>query len=378
MNIQVWVLLGFCSRDLAAVLIKYTEDGAERWLVVCSAYLSYDSEDPPPSRELEELVQYCENKNLFLIVGCDPNAHHTAWAGTNSNDRGEALVEFLNSSNLEILNQGNESTFCSGSRQEVIDITLGSFGLLASITGWEVSSEPSLSDCRHILFTLWGSVLVSLIRNPKGTNWGSFREGLREKRVRDPKMNMKDEAGLGLAVHWVQQALISTYEDNCPLRPVRKGRKSLRWTSELEPLKREVRRLFNKCQADNNSYSWELYREAQQRYRKEVRKASKETWRTFCSYVNDLPRSARIHRALTRDPKIRLGSLVAPSGKRTQSEGISCLLLTPQIHPLWRGGQYPPLPAIPNVLTGGWLRRLPPVEECDGQLIALPHIKAQA
>jgi len=54
-------------------------------------------------------------------------------------------------------------------------------------------------------------------------------------------MNMKDETGLGLAVHWVQQALISAYENNCPLRPVKKGRKSLRWTLELESLRRGVR-----------------------------------------------------------------------------------------------------------------------------------------
>jgi hypothetical protein len=53
-------------------------------------------------------------------------------------------VEFLNSSNLEILNQGNGPTFCSGNRLEVIDITLGSFGLLETIIGWEVSSEPAL------------------------------------------------------------------------------------------------------------------------------------------------------------------------------------------------------------------------------------------
>jgi acetyl esterase/lipase len=83
-------------------------------------------------------------------------------------------------------------------------------------------------------------------------------------------MSMKDEAGLGLAVHWVQQALISPFEANCPLRPVKKGRKSLRWTSELESLRREVRQLFNKCRGDNNPQSWELYREAQRRYRKEV------------------------------------------------------------------------------------------------------------
>ena len=35
-------------------------------------------------------------------------------------------------------------------------------------------------------------------------------------------MNMKYEAGLGIAIHWVQQALISAYEGKCPLRPVEK------------------------------------------------------------------------------------------------------------------------------------------------------------
>ena len=82
-------------------------------------------------------------------MGCDSNAHHTACGSTNCNGTGESLLEFLNSSNLEIPNRGNESTFCNVSRQEVIDITLGSYGLLESITGWEVSRKPSLSDHRH-------------------------------------------------------------------------------------------------------------------------------------------------------------------------------------------------------------------------------------
>jgi len=68
------VLPGFSCRDLVAILVKYIEDGAERRLVVCSAYLPYDSEDPPPSREIEEIMRYCENENLYIIVGCDYNA----------------------------------------------------------------------------------------------------------------------------------------------------------------------------------------------------------------------------------------------------------------------------------------------------------------
>jgi hypothetical protein len=174
-------------------------------------------------------------------------------------------------------------------------------------------------------------------------------------------MNMKDKAGLGLAIHWIQQALVSAFEDNCPLRPIRKGRKSLRWTRELKLLRKEVRRLFNRSRAKNEPDSWELYRVAQRRYRKEVRKASRKTWRSFVSSVNDLPRAARIHRALSRDPKIRLGSLVAPSGLRTQSEGKTLDLLLATHFP----GSI--------CVEGGVLL----IEEWSGQLILLPHTKVR-
>jgi hypothetical protein len=294
---------------------------------VCSAYLPCDSEDPPPFKELEDLVHYCEKENLYLVVGCDFIALHSVWGSTNCNSRGEDLLEFLNTTNLEILNRGNVPTFCSGGRSEVIDITLGSFRLLEGIISWEVSSEPSPSDHRHILFTLRGSVPVRLIRNPRGTNWGSFKEDLRDRLERGPDMDMKSEAGLGLAIHCVQQALVLAYENNCPLRPVKVGRQSLKWTTELESPRRGVRRLFNACRLNKNPHSWDLYREAQRNYRKEVRKASKNAWRAFCSSIDDLSRSAKLHRALSRNPKIKLGSLVAPTGRHTPSEGETLELL---------------------------------------------------
>ena len=58
----------------------------------------------------------------------------------------QQTVELLNSTNLEIQNQGNDPTFCNSRRLEVTDITLGSLGLSESIKSCEVSSEPSLSD----------------------------------------------------------------------------------------------------------------------------------------------------------------------------------------------------------------------------------------
>jgi len=73
-------------------------------------------------------------------------------------------------------------------------------------------------------------------------------------------MKMKDEAKLGLAILFVQQALISAYEDNCPIKPVRTRRNSLKWTPELESLSTAVRQLFNNCRTYRNSQSWKFYR----------------------------------------------------------------------------------------------------------------------
>jgi hypothetical protein len=53
-NMNIWMLPGFKYIDLVAVLINYNEDEAERRLVVCSANLSYCSEDPLQTRDSEE------------------------------------------------------------------------------------------------------------------------------------------------------------------------------------------------------------------------------------------------------------------------------------------------------------------------------------
>jgi hypothetical protein len=58
-----------------------------------------------------------------------------------------------------------------------------------------------------------------------------------------------------------------------------------------------------------------------------VRKKSRNGWRAFCSNMDELPKSARFHRALSKDPTINLGSLVAPSGRKIQSEGENLELL---------------------------------------------------
>jgi len=75
---------------------------------------------------------------------------------------------------------------------------------------------------------LGGSILVHLIRNPRGTNWDSFREGLKDRLDQGLEINMITEAGKGLSICFVQQVVISAYEDSFPLQPVNTGKFSLK------------------------------------------------------------------------------------------------------------------------------------------------------
>jgi hypothetical protein len=68
-NMNAWVLPGFSFRDLAANLVKYIKDGAERRLVVCSAYLPYDSKDPPPIKGAGRTHALMSNGGSLLNCG---------------------------------------------------------------------------------------------------------------------------------------------------------------------------------------------------------------------------------------------------------------------------------------------------------------------
>jgi hypothetical protein len=81
----------------------------------------HDSDEPPPTKELWDIIDYCHSRKKQLIIECDANAHYILWGSTSTNPRGESFMKYLVSSNLNILNQGNEPTFVVRNRKEVID-----------------------------------------------------------------------------------------------------------------------------------------------------------------------------------------------------------------------------------------------------------------
>jgi hypothetical protein len=58
-TIQAFPLLELCSRDVVTVRLSFKGGESIGDLIVTSAYLPHDSDKPPQSRELQDVVNYC-------------------------------------------------------------------------------------------------------------------------------------------------------------------------------------------------------------------------------------------------------------------------------------------------------------------------------
>jgi hypothetical protein len=58
-----------------AVRMTCTWGGSWEELIIASAYLPYDSDEPPPTKELRDVIDCCGSRKKQL-TGCDANAQH--------------------------------------------------------------------------------------------------------------------------------------------------------------------------------------------------------------------------------------------------------------------------------------------------------------
>lgn len=326
-NLKALTLNELCSQDMATILIKHHIVGGIRELVLASVYLPYDAPDPPPSVELDKLVSYCGAKRLQLLICADANSHSEAWGSSDTNKRGEHLLEFIGSSGLVILNRGKEPTFVTSRRREVIDITLATPLVSNNVARWYVSEEPSFSDHRYVVTELSGSEKeITTSRDPRKTNWNGYREEL-ALRVRQLSAEVKSPLALEHVSNDLQGAIMAAFEMNCPLTRRPATSKSW-WTRELDKLRKNTRRLFG---AARRTGDWDSYARSLTEFNKAVRKAKRKDWRKHCEETTSTPAAAKLQKILSKQPANPLGTLKVPGGGFT-ADGKDTLELMLQTH----------------------------------------------
>ncbi|XP_033243076.1 uncharacterized protein LOC117186416 isoform X1 [Drosophila miranda] len=178
-------------------------ESEEKRLMAASCYMAHDR--PAPPQELRSLVTEAGSKNLQLLIGADANAHHNVWGSPDINDRGESLLDFILSTNLDVANVGEEHTF--------VGPTSGPTGKITLVSDWRVLERPSFSDHKYIQFKreFEHSVrTITVYRNLRNTNWIKFQKTVTSKLAN--LGSVKSEEDIDKSIETLSKGLLDAYQ----------------------------------------------------------------------------------------------------------------------------------------------------------------------
>ena len=309
-------------RDISVVKTVLTlNKGRKVNVLLCSAYLAGD--EALPVREFHNISAYCRDYGTELICGMDANAHNTVWGSTDTNSRGEELLDLFLEQGWEVLNHGEDPTFITVNRSEVLDLSVCSSGLSTHLSGWHVSDTEVLSDHRLIAFDL-GCTFISKVqtRDPRRTDWNAYTTRLQSglPNLQYPNTHQEIER----YEQDISKAIIMAFEASCPSKTVCRKRTCPWWNSQtktsLQYYKQKSKYCFKQYQRLRTTETWEQYKAMRNRYTHTIAQAKRDTWRIFCQEIGSMECIARLSKLLKGRAMPTLGMLKLPSGRVTSSE----------------------------------------------------------
>ncbi|XP_017883620.1 uncharacterized protein LOC108627079, partial [Ceratina calcarata] len=317
-RIKPVLLPQFSDRDITTALMeKNNERSRLSKLIIVSVYMPYDRREPV-SEKLDLLVDWCVQQGISMLVGADANACHILWGSSVTNNRGLKLLDFMNINGLTWLNEGLVPTFSTSIREETLDVTMVSLEIRSALSQWKVLDDLSLSDHRFISFKLLveGVPINRIVSDKKLLNVEKFLESLNDKLRESPK-EYGTPLQIDVYVEFVTDAIMKAAEEALEKKMKRFNGRLPWWNSKLQDLSRKGKSLKRKARRTGRSGDKHKARRAELKLNREIRKAKKNSWRSFCSGLKKTQEIARINRVLERVDQNSLGLLRKRDGTMT-------------------------------------------------------------
>ena len=220
----------FSNEDIVTVGVNNVCQSGDSFIFV-SAYMA--AEEPAPPKLLKDLLVFTENEQIPTIVGTDANAHHTIWGSSDINPRGEDLLAYCVSADLNFCNVGNKPTSRTNTREEVLDLTLVNRCARDRVVGWHVSNVPSFSDHMYIRFLVKSRIRkqAKMFRNVRRTYWNKYVNELEQKlneQILQPVSVPSSKEDIDELANKVHSVITNSYDAACPLR--KSLRKKQKWS----------------------------------------------------------------------------------------------------------------------------------------------------
>ena len=124
-----------------------------------------------------------KNKQIPSTVETDVNAHYAIWRFSNTNRRGEDLLAYSVSADLNFCDVGSNPTFRTKMREEILDFTLVNRCAWDRLVGWNVSNVLSFSYHLYIRFQVKSRIQnqAKMFRNVLRTCCNKYVHELQQK-----------------------------------------------------------------------------------------------------------------------------------------------------------------------------------------------------
>ena len=311
----------FSDEDIVAVRVNNVCRKGDSFVFV-SAYMA--AEQPAPPTLLRDLLIFTENEQIPTIVGTDANAHHTIWGSSDINPRGEDLLAFCVSADLNFCNVGNRPTYRNKIREEVLDLTLVNRCAWDRVVGWHVSNVPSFSDHMYIRFQVKSRIQkqAKMFRNVRRTCWNKYVNELEQKlneRILPPVPVPSSIEDIDVLVNKVHSVITKSYEAACPMRKSLRKKDNIWWNSELASLRKEARGAWKKAMKTKQENDWVAQKLALSNFKKAVRRAKRDSWRSFVESTSSLTATARLVKIIRNNETVRVSNVIKHDGEFTKS-----------------------------------------------------------
>ena len=119
---------------------------------------------------------------------------------------------------------------------------------------------------------------------------------------------------------FLQQALMSSYKNNCPSGPSGAAKVVPWWGDRLQGLRSRARKCCNMINRTKSPAYWDLCRRAQREYTEAIIAWKSESWKSFCAGIASALEAIKLHEILARNPGARLDLIQLSSGEYTSSK----------------------------------------------------------
>ena len=282
-------------------------------------------------RKLDQAISTFPNSHI--LFGIDSNAYAPEWGEYEVDGRGEELAEFIASSSLYILNEGNTPTYRheTQNNESFIDITLCNGSLSPLINNWEVLREANLTDHRYIVYSI-NMATTPINRqtyarryNETRADWTKFTELLTAyKPLLSGQIELCETATdvencTTEYMNWITRIAKRTIPYTRPFSGSNKW-----WNPTLTALRRETRRLRNRLSGRPADYEYRLslFKEAERRYKKAIKDAKEKSFRDFCTESTEADPWGKVYNMLKTKSKkdTTLKPIRKDNGEYTSSE----------------------------------------------------------